>query len=269
MNFFDDNVDMQILLYNKLKISKVSILSLKSNILKMGVVIALIFILLPVIAAEDVDDSVYADSPDQSANLKTSDVPSDTLTVDDTNDDEVDDFEEGDDEGEDIAVDATAEGSADLELTITASTSSVKVGDTLTFFIEVINNGPDTAKNVVVNDMILGDLLYMGDLASHGTYNFFEGIWEVGDLEAGEYAMLIVVYKVIGDGPILIMAEASSDTYDPYIDNNFAICLVDFEGDGGNDEVPEPETMPAAGNPVALAVLALMSIVGVSLKRKF
>ena len=38
---------------------------------------------------------------------------------------------------------------------------------------------------------------------------------------------------------------------------------------GGNDEVPEPETMPAAGNPVALAVLALMSIVGVSLKRKF
>ena len=40
-------------------------MNLKSSILKIGVVIALICMLVPVIAAEDVDDSVYAENVDE------------------------------------------------------------------------------------------------------------------------------------------------------------------------------------------------------------
>ena len=59
----------------------------------MGVVIALIFILIPVIAAEDVDNSVYTESVDQST-----DVISEDVSVAD------DDLTATEDEGGDVAV---------------------------------------------------------------------------------------------------------------------------------------------------------------------
>ena len=237
-------------------------MNLKSNMLKICVVIALIFMVLPAIAAEDVDDSVYTEGVDQSDVVQSSDASSDALTADTSDTASDEDGGTGD-----VSVDATATGSADLEIGIIASSNKVNVGDIVTFAIAVINNGPDTATNVVVNDFILGDALYIGAIPSQGEYD--EGTWEVGDLEAGEYAMLLLFYQIIDEDAILLIAQVTSDTPDPNLDNNLALSLVEVEDDDNGNEIQEPDTMPAAGNPVALAILALMSIVGVSLKRKF
>ncbi|MBQ2831299.1 DUF11 domain-containing protein [Methanobrevibacter sp.] len=244
-------------------------MSLKTNMLKIGVVIALIFMLLPVIAAEDVDNSAYTESADDGNVVQVSD--DQDVSVDDTDNEDDDDTEtevDDDEVDDDIMVDAAGEGVADLEVIAIAQPSKVKVGDMLMLGVLVTNNGPDTADNVIVKDLIFGDLLYFGYVSSQGEYSFYDGIWDVGDLEAGESAILYVFYKVVGNKDIIFLVEAYSDTLDPNPYNNIALAYADVVG-GDDGGVQEPATMPAAGNPIALAILALMSIVGVSLKRRF
>ena len=124
-------------------------MNLKSNILKIGVVIALICMLIPVIAAEDVDDSAVADAVND-------DVVSEDITQDDDelSDDADEDLEEDDDEnleeeyeeeidelddGADVALKGE---SADLEVTVISDVSKADVGDLVKFGIMVYNDGP-------------------------------------------------------------------------------------------------------------------------------
>ncbi|MGV6830371.1 MAG: PKD domain-containing protein, partial [bacterium] len=69
--------------------------------------------------------------------------------------------------------------SSDLELSKNVSPSLVSVGDTVTFTIEVSNNGPDDATNVIVNDQLPSGFTYQSD-NSGGNYNSTTGNWIVG-----------------------------------------------------------------------------------------
>ena len=245
-------------------------MNLKSNILKIAVVIALIFMLLPVIAAEDVDDSVYTDSNQDSVVNNPTDVPSDDLTAD-SDDDVADANDETDDETDggldDVEVTTGSSGLADLEVVTVANVKKANIGDIITFAIMVGNNGPDTATNVIVKESFLsGDVFLLYALPSQGQFDPYLGIWDVGDLEAGEVAVLYLMGEVVSYNDVILMAVAVSDTPDPNPYNNMDFVIVDVVNAG---KISEPATMPEAGNPIALALLALMSIVGVSFKRKF
>ena len=253
-------------------------MNLKSNILKIGVVIALIMMLIPVVAAEDVDNTAYAESVD-GTDVISEDVDGtdelaadDDAAADDTEDDTGDGTEdETDDETdeEDVYVDAEAEGSADLQISVITPQNKAQVGDLTSFGIIVYNNGPDTATNVLVRaTLISGNIYILSTVPTQGEAMVYDGVlyWYVGDLAPGEYAYLAVAGLVLSDKDIFILATVTSDTPDPDESNNIAFGFIDVVDAA---EEPVSEELPATGNPIAMALLALLSVVGISLRRKF
>ena len=252
-------------------------MNLKSNILKIGVVIALIFMLIPVIAAEDVDDSVYAENVDEGTDAVSEGISvTDELAVDeddagdDVAEDETEDEEiDEDDAGDDIEVDGAAEESADLQISVITPKTKVQVGDLAAFGIIVYNNGPDTASNVMVRATLLSGSIYiLSTQPTQGQAVLYGGVlyWYVGDLDPGEFAYLPIVGIVTSDKDIFLVATVTSDTPDPDESNNIAFGFIDVVD--AQEEAPVEE-LPATGNPIVMALLAVLAVVGVSLRRKF
>jgi uncharacterized repeat protein (TIGR01451 family) len=111
---------------------------------------------------------------------------------------------------------------ADLALTKTVNPNIVTIGELVTYTLIVRNNGPDTARNVRVNDALPAGVEYQYHTASVGTYDPATGVWTIGDLPNGGVATLIIVAKATRTGVFNNVAVVSSDTYDPVIDNNRA-----------------------------------------------
>ena len=252
-------------------------MNLKSSILKIAVVIALICMLVPVIAAEDVDDSVYAESVDEGTDAVSQGVSvtdelavdeddaGDDVAEDETGDEEIDE----DDVGDDIEVDAQADGEADLQISVITPKTQVQVGDLAAFGIIVYNNGPDTATNVMVRATLLsGNIYLLSTEPTQGEAVLYDGVlyWYVGDLGPGEFAYLPIVGIVLSNQDILLVATVTSDTPDPDESNNMAFGFIDVVD--AQEEAPVEE-LPATGNPIVMALLAVLAVVGVSLRRKF
>ena len=79
----------------------------------------------------------------------------------------------------------------DLKVKKSVSNNTPNVGDVLTFSIEVANNGPDTATNVRVTDVVKSGFIYIGASMTGGdimidTSPAGSGLdWEVVSLPAG------------------------------------------------------------------------------------
>jgi uncharacterized repeat protein (TIGR01451 family) len=97
----------------------------------------------------------------------------------------------GDDLDESIAVGVPA---ADLVTvkTLASGDSTPNEGDTVTFQIEVTNNGPDAATNVSLIDSLPAGLTYTGDSSVGGAYDSTTGIWTIGTLASGATATLTI-----------------------------------------------------------------------------
>ena len=168
----------------------------------------------------------------------------------------------------------TPKPSADLEVIKKANVETVKVGDKIIWTITVINHGPDTAKNVRLADVASGDIEYISSKSSKGIFDISEGIWTIGDMESGETAVLTLEFKALSDGIVINTAEVGSDTPDPNEDNNRDTSIVAVEPNNPIPETPStpaskaPARMHATGNPIVLVLLALLALVGVSLRRR-
>ncbi|WP_298522103.1 DUF11 domain-containing protein [uncultured Methanobrevibacter sp.] len=260
-------------------------MNFNSRILKISIVIALIFMLIPIVAAEDSTDSVYAEDAgiDEINAIEAQDDMEDTVLlqeesddiVGDSDDDLLDDEEEpteGDYDSElepfvSVPVEDDDESSADLQIRSFVVPSKLKVGDYAIFTFIVTNNGPDMAENVVAYaNVVRGDVLYISSSCNKGEYNSYTGVWDIGDLDAGDYAMLLVLGRVLTDEPITTLAYVNADTFDPdYSNNSFRETLyVESENSGA----AEVQKMPATGNPVVMAILAVLAIVGVTVGRR-
>ena len=255
-------------------------LNVKSNILKIGVAIALICILIPVIAAEDVDENFYSVSADQGDVISESvgEASDDPVAADSS--DEADDStgasadssdgtdDQSDDETDDDESELIYDVPADLKIVVISNTNYAKIGDLVAFGIGVTNNGPGIAQNVVVRDMFIsGDVAFIAANPSKGIYDPVNGIWYVGDLAPGEYATLAIVGQVLSENEIIYVASVSADNVDPIEADNIAASIIHI----GNGIVAEAasETLPATGNPILMALLAVLAVAGVSLRRKF
>lgn len=84
---------------------------------------------------------------------------------------------------------------ADLRLLKEASSSTAEDGDQITFTVTVINDGPGTANNVQVTDVLPTGLEYVSD-NSLGSYNVNSGIWMVGTLAANATASLQITVNI-------------------------------------------------------------------------
>ncbi|WP_407422673.1 hypothetical protein, partial [Methanobrevibacter sp.] len=164
--------------------------------------------------------------------------------------------------------------SADLEIVKKANVEKVKVGDKIVWTITVINHGPGVAKNVRVADVAMGDIEYISSGASKGLFDPVSGIWIIGDMENGESAVLTLEFKALSAGTVINAAVVVSDTPDPNEDNNKDKSVVIVEPvspapAAAKSPVSEaPATMHATGNPIVMVLLALLAVVGVTLRRK-
>jgi uncharacterized repeat protein (TIGR01451 family) len=112
---------------------------------------------------------------------------------------------------------------ADIEIKINATNNSPGYGDRITYIIKVINNGPDTAENVTVGDWLNGDYFkYVSD-DNNGTFNPNTTIWNVGDLENGEFKILNLIVEVVTSNTTIKNTATynSGSTDDSNLNNNY------------------------------------------------
>ena len=117
---------------------------------------------------------------------------------------------------------------ADLVITKTASNLKPQIGSTFNYTIEVSNRGPDTASNVVVNDLLQAGVQYESD-TSGGAYVPGTGVWTIGPMNTGDRQTLTITALVtIGNsgGAIPNTATVGSGTWDPDLSNNTATITV-------------------------------------------
>ena len=113
-------------------------------------------------------------------------------------------------------------------ITKTASNLKPQIGSTFNYTIEVSNRGPDTASNVVVNDLLQAGVQYESD-TSGGAYVPITGVWTIGPMNTGDRQTLTITALVtIGNsgGAIPNTATVGSGTWDPDLSNNTATITV-------------------------------------------
>lgn len=274
-------------------------MNLKSNMLKILVVFALILMIIPAIAAEDTaqDDEAVAESDDVVLSESGADDSSETSTdtVDELQAEEETELEENQAAGEPAAaapatnalvptssgfmVNMDVTKVADLAVIVTPEYQTAKAGDIVVWAASFINLGPNTAKNAVGQISLLeGNIAYIDAFATK--FNQFmdepdvlpvdkmfdpiTGIFKIGDMEKDERYTLYIIGQALDDGEAILGAAVFSDTYDPDLSNNVDFGYVNYAGEAAAAE----ETLPAAGNPIAMALLALISIVGLTFGRR-
>ena len=168
----------------------------------------------------------------------------------------------------------------DLGLKIDSNKQVLKVGDEFIWTITVINYGPNVAINTVVTYYVTGDVKFIKYAASKGTVDPSRGIWKIGDLDMGEQVTLKLVYKALGTGIARIYANTSCDLPEISMANNNDTSVVKIIPNETNPKnktdivknestsSSNPLTVYQTGNPIALVILALLSVVFVRLKRE-
>lgn len=154
---------------------------------------------------------------------------------------------------------------ADLAITKTVNPNPVTVGEEITYTIMVRNNGPDTAQNVRVIDILPEGIEFMDYTATVGTYDPSTGMWTIGDLEDGQTATLTIKAKAIRSGVFNNVAVVSSDTYDPDMDNSEATASLTVREPVKAVTVP----MQPTGLPLGyLAIAVLVVLAGVLIPKR-
>ena len=92
-------------------------------------------------------------------------------------------------------------------------------GDIVTWMIQVTNNGPDNASNVVVCDELPEGLLFKDYTSSRGSYE--NGIWHLDYLNVGDSEYLNISCYVNELGVIANNVSATANEFDINMSNNY------------------------------------------------
>ena len=117
---------------------------------------------------------------------------------------------------------------ADLAVTKAVSKPTPNVGDTIAYTVRVTNNGPNSATNVTLNDLLPAGVTFVaaGTTATQGAYNGATGLWTVGTLAITASATLTIMATIVSQNATTNTAAVShSDQFDPVAENNSASAL--------------------------------------------
>jgi len=108
---------------------------------------------------------------------------------------------------------------ADLSITKSADVMLVKVGDTIEDTINVTNNGPDTAVNVIVADTLPSEVTFVSSSPTETSQVGQDLTWNLGDIQSNTFE-IITLTVTVNDGvqsgtTISNIATVTSDTDDP------------------------------------------------------
>lgn len=115
---------------------------------------------------------------------------------------------------------------ADLSVIKLINNSNPNYNDLIKWTIFVSNNGPNMATGVIVNDLLPKSVEYISSYLSKGFYNPVNGIWDVGNLNAGEKLQLNIVSKIVKTGDITNVVNVKGNEKDSNLTNNHFEKLV-------------------------------------------
>lgn len=166
----------------------------------------------------------------------------------------------------------------DLELKKSSDKKVYHIGDKMHWTIEVINNGPGTAENVCVYDILPSGVKFISFKASKGQYDSNTGKWNIGDMENGEKVRLDIYCEVLINGIIVNNARVETTTNESDLSNNYDNATIKVIKNKTNPKPPiKPENhtginkhvesknlikMRSTGNPIAYVILAIFTILG-------
>jgi uncharacterized repeat protein (TIGR01451 family) len=105
---------------------------------------------------------------------------------------------------------------ADLVLSKSVDNPNPNVGDTINYTITLTDNGPNSATNVQVTDVLPSSLTFVFETPSQGTYNPVNGIWTVGSVDSAAARTLRIRALVTSATSTVNMASIThSDQFDP------------------------------------------------------
>jgi len=118
--------------------------------------------------------------------------------------------------------------SADLALTMTASTSAIIVSNNITYTLTVTNYGPSTSSNVLVSDTLPLTVTVLSYNADQGSVSRNGQLlnWNVGSLGTNTGSQLVFTVRPYAPGNLLNYAIASATTPDANPADDFAITNV-------------------------------------------
>ncbi len=119
----------------------------------------------------------------------------------------------------------TVDPATDLAILKTVNNNAPNVGDNIVFQLSVTNNGPSSATNVEVNDLLPNGYNYVSDNGA-GAYNSATGIWTIGNLGVGANITLEITASVNASGDFTNVAIVSGDETDPILTNNQSSVTV-------------------------------------------
>jgi uncharacterized repeat protein (TIGR01451 family) len=138
---------------------------------------------------------------------------------------------------------------ADLSVIKSDSPDPVMVDTNLIYSLTAQNDGPDTARNVVVTDALMASVNYVSNDCGADPPVGNVLTWNVGNLANGTTAMCNITVIPTSVGLIINQATISSSTTDPTSDNNtvaeetvVTLPVPDLDGDGipdDNDNCPD------------------------------
>ena len=97
----------------------------------------------------------------------------------------------------------------DLSLTKATSEERPAIGESFSFTLAVMNNGPDTATGVQVTDVLPAGINFVSSTPA-GAFNPGTGIWTVGSIASGNTASLDIVVTATTPGTKLNSAEVTA-----------------------------------------------------------
>ena len=119
--------------------------------------------------------------------------------------------------------------SIDLSLVKTAEPTLVIVGNTVSYKLEISNEGPSTATGVEVRDELPAGITFANSSATQGQYNVGNSVWTVGAIAPASTQTLTLVGTVISPGPKTNTAEV------------LAADQVDIDSTPGNGDPSEDD----------------------------
>ena len=130
-------------------------------------------------------------------------------------------------------------GQADLRLNQSVNNSTPYISDNIVYTITLTNDGPASATNVLVEDVLPSGVAFISSSASIGSYASSTGLWTVGTLANGASATLAITAQVTASGVISNIAQVNTVTEadpDSSLDND---TLAEDDQDSVNITVAE------------------------------
>ncbi|MGB5668149.1 MAG: DUF11 domain-containing protein, partial [Maribacter sp.] len=129
--------------------------------------------------------------------------------------------------------------SADLSLDLSVDDNLVDIGQTVTFTIRLINNGPDTTLGVKALSRLPSGYDFVSYDTNNGSYDAVSGVWDIDGIGFGINAILKITATAKNSGDHTFLAEVYASgllDYDSVPNNG-----VDTDGDGNVMDDPDDE----------------------------